>query len=137
MVHLEAPGLNVSGVALPGLPGVVVGHNDRIAWGVTNLGFDVQDLYLEKINEFTGRYVFRGAEEQGSGERELIRIKGAPNEQMLIWVTRHGPLFVSEGRDRMALRWAAAEPGGISFPLVAIDRARNWAEFTAALERFT
>src|SRR5579862_1115015 len=50
MDHLEAPGLNVAGVSLPGLPGIVSGHNHRIAWGETNLSFDAQDLYLEKID---------------------------------------------------------------------------------------
>jgi penicillin amidase len=50
MTHLDAPGLDVSGVCLPGVPGVVVGHNQRIAWGITNLGFDVQDLYVEKMD---------------------------------------------------------------------------------------
>ena len=48
MEYLEAPGMNVSGVSLPGMPGIISGHNDRIAWGETNLGFDVQDLYIEK-----------------------------------------------------------------------------------------
>ena len=44
----------------PGVPGVIVGHNERIAWGVTNLHFDVQDLYIEKFDDRTGRYEFRG-----------------------------------------------------------------------------
>ena len=47
-------------MSLPGVPGVIVGHNDRIAWGVTNLHFDVQDLYIEKFDDRTGRYEFRG-----------------------------------------------------------------------------
>src|SRR5207253_2219087 len=58
MTHLQAPGLDVSGVALPGAPGVIVGHNQRIAWGITNLQFDVQDLYIEKFDERTGRYLY-------------------------------------------------------------------------------
>ena len=70
MTHLEAPGLNVAGVALPGAPGIMVGHNQRIAWGITNLHFDVQDLYIEKLDERTGRYLFRGQVEQARGERE-------------------------------------------------------------------
>ena len=57
MAHLQAPGLDVSGVALPGAPGVIVGHNQRIAWGMTNLEFDVQDLYIEKFDDRTGRYL--------------------------------------------------------------------------------
>ena len=76
-VHLKAPGLDVTGVSLPGVPCVIVGHNQRIAWGVTNLGFDVQDLYIEKIDPQTGRYVFRGQVEQARSESEWIRVKGA------------------------------------------------------------
>jgi penicillin amidase len=136
LTHLSAPGLEVSGVALPGTPGVVVGHNRRIAWGITNLGFDVQDLYIEKIDERTGRYVFRGQIEQARGERDLIRVKGQNNVEVVNWVTRHGPLFVNENNQRLSLRWTAAEPGLLQFPMLDIDRAENWEQFTAALARF-
>jgi penicillin G amidase len=134
--HLQAPGLDVSGVTMPGLPGVIAGHNRRIAWGITNLQFDVQDLYIEKIDDRTGRYLFRGQMEQARAEREVVQVKGGQPSEMLIWVTRHGPILVSEGTDRMALRWIAAEPGGVSFPILDIDRAQNWEQFTAALARF-
>ena len=77
MTHLQAPGLNVEGVSMPGVPGVIIGHNDRIAWGITNLGFDVQDLYVEQIDLNTGRYAFKDAVEQARPERELILVKGA------------------------------------------------------------
>jgi penicillin amidase len=136
MAHIQAPGCNVSGVTLPGAPGVIVGHNDRIAWGVTNMHYDVQDLYLEKINDATGQYVYQGHTEQARAERELVRIRGAESHQFVLWVTRHGPLIVAEGQDRMALRWSAAEPGMFQFPFLDIDRAHNWQEFTAALARF-
>lgn len=136
MVHIQAPGLNVAGVSLPGMPGVIVGHNDRIAWGVTNLHFDVQDLYLEQFDDNTGRYVFEGRTEQARGEREVIRVKGAATMEVLNWVTRHGPIFLAEGQQRMALRWVGAEPGGFQFPFVPLNRARNWQEFTAALSTF-
>jgi penicillin G amidase len=53
-----------------------------------------------------------------------------------VWVTRDGPLFLNENDTRMALRWAAAEPGLLQYPFLDIDRAGNWAEFTGALERF-
>ena len=123
-------------MALPGVPGVIVGHNDRIAWGCTNLHFDVQDLYLEKINDNTGQYLFRGKVEQARLERDLIRVRGQDAVQSATWVTRHGPLFVQNGRDQMALRWTAAEPGLFQFPFLDIDRARNWQEFTTAVARF-
>jgi penicillin amidase len=135
MIHLRAPGLNVTGVALPGVPGVIVGHNDRIAWGVTNLQFDVQDLYREQVDTQTGRYAFHGTVEQAHLERGAIAVKGEKPVVFEQWVTRHGPIFLSDGGQNYALRWAAAEPG-YQFPFVELNRARNWAEFTHALERF-
>ena len=135
-VLLEAPGLNVIGVSLPGLPAVIIGHNQRIAWGVTNLGFDVQDLYLEKLNPRSGQYVFRGQIERARLETERILVKGAKPEEFQQWVTRHGPVNVEEGNRFIALRWTAAEPGSFQFPFLELNRARNWQEFTAALARF-
>lgn len=135
MAHLEAPGLNVAGVSLPGAPGIIVGHNQRIAWGITNLQFDVQDLYVENLDDLTGRYLFRGQVEQARGEREIIRVKGRPNVDMTTWVTRHGPIFLTEGNRRLALRWTAAEHGMLQFPFIDIDRAQSWPEFTAAISR--
>ena len=136
MAHLQAPGLDVAGVALPGVPGIIVGHNQRIAWGITNLEFDVQDLYIEKLNERTGQYLYQGHVEQAQREQELIPVKGRPPEEMVVWVTRHGPLFVTDGGDRMALRWVADDPSIYQFPILEYDRAQNWAQFTAALGRF-
>jgi penicillin amidase len=134
MVHLRAPGLDVSGVALPGVPCVIIGHNERIAWGVTNLGYDDQDLYIERIDLQTGRYLFRGQIEQAHRERELIPARGAAPVEFAQWVTRHGPVFVESGR-ALALRWSAAEPG-FAFPMLDLNRAGNWGEFLAALARY-
>jgi len=135
LVHLEAPGLNVAGVSLPGSPGVIVGHNDRIAWGVTNLHYDVQDLYIEKFDDRTGRYEFRGTVMQARPEREVIRVRNARPVEVINWVTVHGPIR-AEGKLRLALRWTAAMPGIFQFPFLEIDRARNWQEFTSAMRRF-
>ena len=135
LVHLQSPRLNVAGVSLPGMPGVIVGHNDRIAWGVTNLHYDVQDLYVEKFDDRTGRYEFRGKVLQARPERELIRVQNARPVEMVNWVTVHGPIW-AEGKSRMALRWAAAEPEINQFPTLEVNRARNWQEFTKAIARF-
>src|SRR3984957_14223146 len=105
MTHLEAPGLAVSGVALPGTPGIMVGHNRHIAWGITNLGFDVQDLYVEQFDERTGRYVYKGQMEKAREEREIVRVKGRSAVEMTIWVSRHGPIFVQNSGAVMSLRW--------------------------------
>lgn len=137
MNHLAAPGINVAGVSIPGLPAVIIGHNERIAWGMTNLQFDVQDLYEEKIDLQTGRYVYRGQMEQARPERQFILVRNAKPSRSITWVTRHGPIFLMENGKTYSLRWTAAEPGMIQFPFLDIDRAANWAEFTHALERFT
>jgi penicillin G amidase len=134
-VHLKAPGLDVAGVSLPGVPGVIIGHNQRIAWGVTNLGFDVQDLYIEKIDAQSGRYAFRGQVEQARSESEWIRVKGARPVEFRQWVTRHGPVTFEEHGRYFALRWTASQPG-FEFPFFDLNRAGNWKEFTAALARY-
>jgi penicillin amidase len=136
MAHVQAPGLDVAGVTLPGTPGVIVGHNRRIAWGITNLQFDVQDLYLEKFDDRTGRYLFGGQLEQARPEREIIKVKGRAPEEIDTWVTRHGPMIVNEGKERISLRWTVAEPGLLQFPFLEIDGAQNWQQFRTALSRY-
>src|SRR5579863_926156 len=135
LAHLQSPRLNAAGVSLPGVPGVIVGHNERIAWGVTNLHYDVQDLYIEKFDDRTGRYEFRGQTLQARAEREVIPVRNARPVEMLNWVTGHGPVR-AEGNQRLALRWTAAEPASFQFPFVEINHARNWQEFTKAISRF-
>jgi penicillin G amidase len=136
MEYLEAPGMKVSGVSLPGVPGILSGHNDRIAWGETNLGFDVQELYIEKMDLRSGQYLFNGRIEQARAERELIEIKGRPAEEMSTWVTRHGPVFQIVNGEVMTLRWSAAEPGGVVDVFPEINRARDWEGFERAIARF-
>jgi penicillin amidase len=136
LVHLQAPGLNVTGAALVGLPGVIFGHNDHIAWGVTNLEFDVEDLYREQIDLRTGQYRVGDTIQQARPERDVIAVKGARPVSMLNWVTRHGPLLVVDAQAQYALRWTARDPGGFTFPFLDIDRAQNWTAFRAALERY-
>lgn len=124
LVHLQAPDLNVTGATIIGLPAVVIGHNDRIAWGATNLQFDVQDLFEESA---------------GGGvnvQQSAIAVKGSQPVPISLGVTRHGPVLASEGGHQYALQWTANQPGGFAFPFLAVDRARNWTEFRTALERF-
>ncbi|HEY7391906.1 MAG TPA: penicillin acylase family protein, partial [Bryobacteraceae bacterium] len=136
MTHLQAGDWNVEGVSLPGTPGVLVGHNQRIAWGFTNSGFDVQDLFIEKLDQRTGRYVYEGHVEQARPEVELIRVKGRVPVQMLIWVTRHGPLFQTGSGETLALRWTVEDPDIFQFPVLDWDKAQNWDQFLSAMARF-
>ncbi len=136
LVHLKAPGLNATGVSLPGLPGIVGGHNDRIAWGMTNLGFDVQDLYEERMDLRTGQYVFQQRVEQARQEREVIVIKGRQPEEVVNWVTRHGPAINVAGGRISTLRWTIYDAPIFRDVFLDINRARNWDEFQTALGDF-
>jgi len=136
LVHLRAPDLDVSGATLPGIPGVIVGHNRRIAWGLTNLGFNVQDLYREQINLENGRYLYQGRIEQARLERDAIAVKGQAPVEFTLWVTRHGPIFLNDAGAHYSMRWVAAGDEPVQFPVLDIDRARNWDEFNAALKSF-
>jgi penicillin amidase len=136
MIHLQTPAVNVAGTTIPGLPGVIIGHNDRIAWGETNLHYDVQDLYIEKLDLSTGRYLFRGQMEQARLEREVIPVKGEGGVPWTNYLTRHGPVWVAHGGQTLTLKWIAAEPGAFDYPFLLINQARNWQEFRKAVQRF-
>jgi penicillin amidase len=137
-VHLVAGALDVVGFSFPGTPGVIIGHNRDIAWGVTNAGPDTQDLYVEKINPANpNQYEFRGQWEDMTVIAEEIRVKGRSDpEQLTVRLTRHGPLMtpvISDATEQLALRWAALEGGGLFRSVYLLDRASNWDEFRTAL----
>jgi penicillin amidase len=145
MVQLSAPGLRVAGVTAPGLPGVVIGHNERIAWGFTNVGPDVQDLYIEKFDPANPRrYLTPQGWRDAEVRHEEIKVrKGFDNSEtdltpLDVTVTRHGPIILERDSKRYALRWTALDPkanNADSSYLVA--KAHNWKEFTQALHSFT
>jgi penicillin amidase len=114
IVHLNAPGWNVTGASEPPFLGVAIGHNDRIAWGLTIVGTDQQDVYVEELNPANENEVrFNGAWEPLRVVREEIAVKGAPAEEIELKFSRHGPIFhVDRAHNRAyALRSALHEPG--------------------------
>jgi penicillin amidase len=137
-VHLVAPGWNVIGAGEPGLPGVAAGHNERIGWGFTIFGLDQQDLYIESLNPADPlEYQTPGGWERMKVTRESIAVRGAPAVQVDLKFTRHGPVLWEEGARALALRWVGAEPGTAGYlGSLALDRARNWKEFEAAMPRW-
>jgi penicillin amidase len=135
-VHLTAPGWNVKGFTLPGAPMVVIGHNEHIAWGFTNNGADVQDLYIESFNPASpDEYRVNNAWVKAQILDETIRVKGQPDEHLQITVTRHGPVVEREGDKAYALRWTATEPGGLAYSYNWLGHARNWKEFREVMKR--
>jgi len=145
MTHLSAPGVRIAGAAAPGLPHIIIGHNDRIAWGVTNLLPDVQDLYAEKFDPSDARrYMTTAGWREAEVRTEIIKVRqgltttATDNVTHEVTVTRHGPIIIERGGTRYALRWTALDPDMVRFdPFYQINRARNWKEFTAGLRDFT
>jgi penicillin amidase len=144
---------DVSGFSFSGLPGVVIGHNNAISWGFTNLDPDVQDLYLERIDGNNALYdnhwrpmVTREETFKVAGEDKPVKIT--------VRETRHGPLISDVGDDQrevgqiaakqgksaepygVALQWTALSPGRTADALFAINRAQNWTQFRVAAQQF-
>ena len=139
MADLRAPGFHAAGVTLPGLPLVIAGHNEHVAWGFTALLADVQDLYLEKLD---GKGNYEGLDAQWhplAVNREVIAVRGSNDVTLDVQSTDHGPivnpLLTGESRT-IALKWNLYDPALNALPLYEIDTASNWAEFSAALAQW-
>lgn len=136
--HLEAPGINVTGVTLPGVPFVIVGHNQRIAWGFTNLGPAVTDLFVESFRD-DGQYLTPEGWKQPEHRQEVIHIKGEPDETLDVVTTRHGPIItpVLPGESRkLALKWVLYDPAAVQGSFYQINTAQNWPQFLQAFSQF-
>jgi penicillin amidase len=143
MTHLSAPGLRVAGVTAPGAPGILIGHNERIAWGLTNLAADVQDLYAETFDKERPQFYRTPAGwRQAEVRHEEIKVRKSAADASTetipfdVTVTRNGPIVLKKGATDFALRWTSLDPHVVELESFhAINRARNWDEFRAALRR--
>jgi penicillin amidase len=144
MIHLSAPGLRVAGVTAAGAPGVIIGHNERVAWGLTNLGPDVQDVYRETFDpQNPRRYQTPAGWRDAEVRHEEIKVRKSLTRTETevvpfeVTVTRHGPVVLKKGADSFALRWTALAPTATEFTaFYKLNRARNWKEFTEALGNY-
>ncbi|HEX6773885.1 MAG TPA: penicillin acylase family protein, partial [Acidobacteriaceae bacterium] len=136
---LRAPGFHAAGVTLPGVPLVVAGHNDHIAWGFTAMYGDTQDLYVERTNA-QGEYWDGNAWRPMERDHETIQVRFGQNQDFDVLRTAHGPVISSlmphESRT-IALRWTVYDPqfaGGI--PIYELNTAANWQDFEAAMSHW-
>lgn len=130
--HLHSGTLDVAGVTLPGMPYVIVGHNQRIAWGFTNVGPTVTDVYIENFNQ-QGAYQTPSGWVQPEHRVEVIHVKGKADVTVDVQITRHGPIITElvPGETRpLALRWTLYD--GLHIPFFDVNAAQNWQEFQHA-----
>lgn len=169
-VHLEcrpvsdACPYNVAGFSFPGVPGVVIGHNEQIAWGFTNVGPDVMDLYIERVNpENPNQYEVNGEWVDFETREEIIHVAGGEPISHTVRLTRHGPVISDDYgplkdkgeagdeefvpfKDRagvdlpeqyvIALKWTALAPSTPFKAIWGFDKAKNWDEFREAAKDF-
>jgi penicillin amidase len=149
---LDCP-YDVTGFSFAGMLGIIIGHNDRIAWGVTNVGPDVMDLYIEKVNpKNPNQYEVNGKWVDMQLLTETIQVAGGKPISQTVRYTRHGPVisdtykplkdFPTTGNINLpknyaiALRWTALEPSNLLYAIPQINRAKNWQEFRTAVFNF-
>ncbi|MFB7409652.1 penicillin acylase family protein [Streptomyces sp. NPDC056202] len=146
---------DVSGYTFSGMPGVIIGHNDKIAWGLTNLGADVTDLYLEKIGP--DGYLVDGKVKPFTVRDETIKVAGGEDRTITVRSTERGPLVSDRSSDLekvgqkapvgnaapdrgtgygVSLQWTALQPGKSMDAIFALDRAKNFDQFRAAAKNF-
>ena len=145
-VDLQAASFHVTGVTLPGTPFVIVGHNDHVAWGFTNLGADVQDLTIERLRGEGSTEEFLGSDgtwQPVTHQREVIRVHRGLNQTIDVPATRHGglttpiisSLYPGEKRP-ISLRWTIYDPANIASPFFDINSATSGAALCGAFAKF-
>ncbi|MDZ8188816.1 MAG: penicillin acylase family protein [Nostoc sp. ChiSLP02] len=144
---------NVAGFSFPGMLGIIIGHSDRIAWGVTNVQSDVMDLYIEKINpKNPNQYEVNGKWVDMQLVQETIQVARSQPIVQTVRYSRHGPILsdVSPNLQQfqpsqplelppnyaVALRWTALEPSKLGYAIPEINRAQNWQEFRTAARNY-
>ncbi len=139
-IGLHAPGWNVTGFSFAGAPGVVIGHNDRIAWGFTNVGPDVQDLFIEKLNPDNPlQYLFEDEWRDIETIEEVIKVNGGEDVTLQVHLTHHGPILnsVDERIDEvLSLRWTVFEHSRTMGAILMLDQAQNYQDFKEAGRNF-
>ncbi len=140
-IALDAGDLHLIGFSIPGVPGVVIGHNDRVAWSFTYAYADTQDLFVERQDPIDlRRYEYEGRMENATFTREVIKVKGRADPVIVdVAITRHGPILTPVLKDQkaqLALRWSALDGTRTIEAVLGLGRARSFGEFRDAAALF-
>lgn len=139
ITHLSSPEMNVIGAGEPALPGISIGHNDSIAFGLTVFGIDAQDLYQYELNSDNTAYRYQGGWVPFENATESVAVRGGEPQQVQLQYTQHGPVIhVDKAKHRAyALRSTWSEPGtNAYFASIGYMRAKNWDEFLATMKNW-
>ncbi len=132
--HLSVRGENVAGVTFPSGPGIVIGHNDRLAWGITNMQADAVDYFVETVDAGHPRqYLHKGQWKPIESHTETIKVHGKPDHELTIEQTVHGPIVERKGRV-ISLAWTGLGPTTDPIALWRFQHSRNLREFLSACD---
>jgi penicillin amidase len=137
LAAIASPGFHVVGATIPGLPAVILGHNARIAWGLTNVGVDDVDFVIERLNDDSSAVETPSGWVEMDVVRDSIHVRGAPAVPFTMRRSPNGPLVEravpGDAHTALAMRWNAREASDELTALLALDRAGDWASFSAAV----
>ena len=132
-VALSAPGLSVTGVSVPGLPGILIGHNDHIAWSLTDVQNQATLFYKEQTSKSRpGEYFWRGAWRRMRQVHDTIPVRGAPPVHLTVDITVHGPVMTQAGQTT-SVDWMGSVPSPDLAAMLGVSQATDFAQFRAAL----
>jgi len=144
-IHVTAPGLNVAGLAIPGIPFAIIGRNRSIAWGLTNAMMDDHDFYVERVDslQHPSKYMMDGVWRPLEIREDTILVKGGAPVLLTIYMTHRGPIVnriepaASYSNDLISMRWTGHDIAADAGAFLRLNRASSWAEFRAAVSLFT
>ena len=131
--------LNVTGLVLPGQPLIIAGHNDSIAWGMTNVMVDDLDFYAETLNEDSTKYLLDGEWKNLRIKNEIIKTKEGEEFNEILKFTHRGPIinrFKNSAEIPLSIHWIGNEPSNEIRSLYLLNRAKNWDDFRDAVKTF-
>ncbi|MCU0643570.1 MAG: penicillin acylase family protein [bacterium] len=143
-VHLNAPGIDCYGVCLPGVPGIVIGHNQAIAWGLTNVMADGCDFFIESFNlNNPDQYLYQGKWQQLQKREEIITVKDQAPDTLIVRSTDHGPIIsdlhpaLRDTSKAITMKWSGRIISDEMLANYKIIKAKNWDQFLDGLQYFS
>lgn len=140
LAAIASPGFHVVGATIPGLPAVILGHNARIAWGLTNVGVDDVDFVIERLNDDSSAVETPSGWVEMDVVRDSIHVRGAPAVPFTMRRSPNGPLVdrnvPGDPHTALAMHWNAQDASDELTAILGVDRAGDWASFSDALRGF-
>ncbi len=147
LASIHSPNVHAAGVSIPGMPAIIIGHNENVAWGMTNVGPDVQDIYLEtvegdmasgtaKVRTPTGVETLKTRKEKINVRGNLLKPDMSPVD-LDVYVTNNGPIVLTDAGKSYSLKWTGLDPKNLDLStFFKLNRAGNWQEFQNALKGY-